>query len=136
MANNLNEQLQHMVQDLSGTLGVAVVDLGTGMVMGIHHVVPYFTQNFVDAAAAGVLDMFEGKNVRRIEDQYCELKGVPRTGSFINEIFFMTPKTYHYCISIREKNAVVMLVTSKDVNQGLAWSSLRNSIGKVVAALP
>jgi hypothetical protein len=133
---NLNQSLQEIVQDLSGTLGIAVIDLGTGMVMGVHHVVPYFTQSFLDAAAAGTVEMFEGKNVRRIEDQMAEMRGVSRTGSMINEMFFMTPKTYHYVVTMREKNAVIMLITSKDVNQGMAWSALRNNLGKIRAALP
>lgn len=136
MAANLNEILQGIVQDLSGSLGIGVVDIGTGMAMGIHHVVPHFTQNFIDAASAGSVDMYRGKNIRRIEENYCELRGIPYAGPFIQEIFFMTEKTYHFSVAIADKNAIVMLITTKSVNQGMAWSSLRSNLDKIRKALP
>ncbi len=136
MAKNLNSVLQDTVQDLQGSLGIAVVDLASGLTMGVYHVLPYFTQNFLDAAAAGVVEMFEGKNIRKIEEQMCNMRGVPRKHSFINDMFFSTDKTYHYMLTVRDKNSVIILITSKDCNQGMAWSKLRISLPDVVEQLP
>jgi len=136
MAKNLNQVLQDTVQDLQGALGLAVVDLSSGLLMGVHHIVPYFTQNYLDAVAAATVEMFEGKNVRRVEEMLCNMRGVPRTSSFINEMFFSTDRTNHYLISIKEKGAVIVLITSKDCNQGMAWSKIRSVTTEIKTLLP
>ncbi len=116
-------------------LAVGVVDLNTGMLMGVHHSVPYFTQAYLDAVAAAAVEMFRGKNVRRVEELLSQQRGEPIKDSF-EEIFISSPKVFHFMATIKEKGAVVVMVTKKTVNQGMGWAAVRTSLPALKATLP
>lgn len=125
-------QIQEKVDD---ALAVGVVDLNTGMLMGVHHSVPYFTQAYLDAVAAAAVEMFRGKNVRRIEELLSAQRGEPIKDSF-EEIFISSPKVFHFMVTIKEKSAVVVMVSKKTTNQGMGWAALRNNIEAIKKTLP
>lgn len=116
-------------------LAVGVVDLNTGMLMGVHHSVPYFTQAYLDAVAAAAVEMFRGKTVRRIEELLSTQRGEQLKDSF-EEVFISSPKTYHFMTVIKEKGAVVVMITKKSTNQGMGWAALRSCLPGVKATLP
>jgi hypothetical protein len=116
-------------------LAVGVVDLNTGMLMGVHHTVPYFTQAYLDAVAAAAVEMFRGKTVRRVEELLSSNRGDSVKDSF-EEVFVSSPKTFHFMTVIKDKGAVVVMVTKKTVNQGMGWAALRNSLTAIKATLP
>lgn len=132
---NLNSVCESIVDDVPDAVACGVVDLDTGMLMGIHHKVSYFTQSYLDAVAAAAVDMFRGKNVRRVERLLSKHRGQEITDAF-EEIFISSPAVYHFMKSIPSKSAVVVLVTRKSTNQGMGWSSLRVAIDDIIAALP
>ena len=41
---NLNEIMKEIVDEVDEALAAAVVDLNTGLILGVSHNVPYFTQ--------------------------------------------------------------------------------------------
>jgi len=116
-------------------LAVGVVDLNTGMLMGVHHSVPYFTQAYLDAVAAAAVEMFRGKNVRRVEEMLSQQRGEPIKDSF-EEIFISSPKVFHFMATIKDKGAVVVMVTKKTVNQGMGWAAIRTNLNSVKGTLP
>ena len=116
-------------------LAVGAVDLGTGMLIAVHHTVPHFTQSYLDAVAAAAVEMFRGKNVRRIEELLSKQRGSEIKDSF-EEVFISSPRVYHFMLTIPEKSAVVVMITKKTSNQGMGWSALRNSIDDVAVTLP
>ena len=132
--SKLNQSCQAIVEDVNDALACGVVDLGTGMLLGVHHIVPHFTQSYLDAVAAAAVDMFRGKNVRRIEDLLTKQRGRPAKDSF-EEIFISSPMVFHFMKIIRDKNAVVVLTTKKTTNQGMGWASLRNAIESIASCL-
>ncbi|MEK6237355.1 MAG: hypothetical protein N2C14_21805, partial [Planctomycetales bacterium] len=79
---NCSEVCQAVVNDVGDAVACGVVDLHTGMLMGVHHSVPYFTQSYLDAVAAAAVDMFRGRNVRRIEELLSKQRGTDITGCF------------------------------------------------------
>jgi hypothetical protein len=125
-------QIQEKVDD---SLAVGVVDLNTGMLMGVHHTVPYFTQAYLDAVAAAAVEMFRGKNVRRVEELLSTQRGEPIKDSF-EEIFISSPKVYHFMVTIKDKSAVVVMVTKKSTNQGMGWAALRTNLEVLRKTLP
>jgi len=129
------EVCKTVLEKVDDGLAVGVVDLNTGMLMGVHHTVPYFTQAYLDAVAAAAVDMFRGKNVRRIEELLSTQRGEPIKDSF-EEIFISSLKVFHFMIAIRDKGAVVVMVTKKTTNQGMGWATLRNNLSAVRATLP
>jgi hypothetical protein len=116
-------------------LAVGVVDLGSGMLMGVFHAVPHFTQAYLDAVAAAAVDMFRGKTVRRVEELLSNARGKEVKDSF-EEIFISSPHTYHFMAIIKSKSAAVVMVTKKTANQGLGWAFLRNNMKALEASLP
>jgi hypothetical protein len=123
------------LEKVDDCLAVGVVDLNTGMLMGVHHTVPYFTQAYLDAVAAAAVEMFRGKTVRRVEELLSSNRGDSVKDSF-EEVFVSSPKTFHFMTVIKDKGAVVVMVTKKTVNQGMGWAALRNSLTAIKATLP
>jgi hypothetical protein len=124
-----------LVEGLPGALACSVVDSNSGMLVGVHHMVPHFTPEYLDAIAAAAVEMFCGRTVRRVEEILSSLRGTPVKDSF-EEIFISSPAVFHFMKLIREKQAIAVLVTRKNVSQGLGWAALRNTIPKFLTALP
>jgi len=133
--SNTTDVCRAVVEKVDDCLAVGVVDLNTGMLMGVHHAVPYFTQAYLDAVAAAAVEMFRGKNVRRVEELLSVQRGEPVKDSF-EEIFISSAKTFHFMATLRDKGAVVVMVTRKTVNQGMGWAAVRNNLGAIRATLP
>jgi len=124
-----------ILEKVEDCIAVGVVDLNTGMLMGVHHTVPYFTQAYLDAVAAAAVEMFRGKNVRRVEELLSQQRGEPIKDSF-EEIFISSVKVFHFMATIKDKGAVVVMVTKKTVNQGMGWAALRNNVAAIKGTLP
>lgn len=129
------EVCKSTLEKVDDCLAVGVVDLNTGMLMGVHHTVPYFTQAYLDAVAAAAVEMFRGKTVRRIEELISSHRGEQVKDSF-EEVFISSPKTFHFMTVIKDKGAVVVMITKKTTNQGMGWAALRTSLQSVKATLP
>lgn len=132
---NLNQVCQEIVTDVQDALACGVVDLNTGMLMGVYHTVPYFTQSYLDAVAAAAVEMMRGRTVRRVEQLLAKQRGTDVRDMF-EEIFISSKNVFHFMALIREKQSLVVLVTKKTTSQGMGWASLRGSLDDVVAALP
>jgi len=129
------EICQKVVADVQDCLAVGVVDLNTGMLMGVHHTVPYFTQTYLDAVAAAAVDMFRGKNVRRVEELLSKQRGTEIRDSFA-EVFVSSIQVFHFMKIIPDKEAVVVMVTKKTANQGMGWAAVRAALDDIKASLP
>lgn len=129
------EVCKGILDKVDDCIAVGVVDLNTGMLMGVHHTVPYFTQAYLDAVAAAAVEMFRGKNVRRVEELLSQQRGEPIKDSF-EEIFISSPKVFHFMATIKDKGAVVVMITKKSVNQGFGWAAVRNNLAGIKATLP
>lgn len=132
---SVTEVCKTMVESVEDCLAVGVVDLSTGMMMGVHHTIPHFTQAYLDAVAAAAVEMFRGKNVRRIEELLSQQRGEDFQDAF-EEVFVSTYKTFHFMTTVKEKGAAVVMVTKKSANQGMGWAALRNNIAKIAESLP
>ena len=124
-----------VVDNMNDGLACAIVDVNTGMLLGIHHLVPHFTTDYLDAVAAAAVEMFSGRTVKRIEQLLSSMTGVPVQESF-EEIFTSSRRVFHFMKLIREKQVIIILVTRKSVSQGMGWASLRNSVADFITALP
>lgn len=129
------EVCRSVLEKVDDCLAVGVVDLNTGMLMGVYHSVPYFTQAYLDAVAAAAVEMFRGKNVRRVEEMLSQQRGEPIKDSF-EEIFISSPKVFHFMATIKDKGAVVVMVTRKTVNQGMGWAAVRTNLNAIKGTLP
>jgi hypothetical protein len=132
---DLNTLFKEIVEDVPDAIACGVVDLNSGMLMGVYHTVPYFTQAYLDAVAAAAVDMFRGKNVQRVEQLLSKHRGGKVQDSF-QEVFINSSEVFHFMKVIGTKGAVVVLVTKKTTNQGMGWACLRNAAVDIELRLP
>ncbi|MES0370924.1 MAG: hypothetical protein ABUK11_01475 [Mariprofundaceae bacterium] len=132
----INEVLKDLVDSIDGGLACSVVDLESGLMLGAHHTVPYFTQSYIDAVAAAAVDMFRGKTVRTVEQLLSAQRGQEVTNS-IREIQMATDGTYHFMTTVEEKeNALVVVVTSRKANLGMGWTATRRAAKELTPLCP
>jgi len=133
---NLNDICRNMVVDIDYAYAVAVIDQDTGLLLGVSHSVGYFTQPYLDAIAAASVELFRGKGIATIEKMLADLRGeTPRRT--IQEIQFNTDNTYHFMAVVPDRlNVIVVLVTSKKMNLGMGWASLRSRLADIAEACP
>jgi hypothetical protein len=133
---DINQICSEIVKTVDAALGCAVVDLNTGLLLGVSHNVPYFTQSYLDAVAAAAVDMFRGKTITAVEDMIANMRGNNKK-DLIKEVQMTTEKTYHFMMVVPEKpNALVVLITSKKANLGMGWSSIRMAIPQITPKCP
>ena len=132
----LDDVLQSVVADVDGALGCAVVDLESGLLLGVAHNVPYFTTSYLEAVAAAAVDMMRGKNVRAVESLLSSQRGKP-VSKMIKEVQMTTDNTYHFMATMPEKpDALIVLITKKTANLGMGWSAVRRSMPVIAPLCP
>ena len=132
----LDSLLQGLVSDVDGALGCAVVDLDSGLLLGVAHNVPYFTSSYLEAVAAAAVDMMRGRNVRAVESLLTSQRGktVEKT---IKEVQMTTDNTYHFMAVIPDHpDSLVVLITSRSTNLGMGWAAVRKSLPTIGPLCP
>ena len=134
--SNLQDICKNVTDEVEGAVGFAVVDLNNGLLLGVHHTVPYFTQTYLDAVAAAAVDMFRGKNVSSVEKLLSSQRG-ETVQNMIQEVQMTTPGTYHFMSIVPEKpDALAVLITTRKANLGMGWSALRNALPDIAPQCP
>lgn len=132
----INEVCKSIVDSVDDAFAAGVVDLSTGLLLGVHHNVPYFTQSYLDAVAAAAVDMFRGKGISNVEKRLSQTRGM-EVKDTLQEMQMTTPKTYHFMSVIPGKpNALAVLITGKNANLGMGWSGLRGAINDLAPMCP
>ena len=133
---DLNNICKGVVDDVDNALGMAVVDLSTGLLLGVHHNIPYFTQSYLDAVAAAAVDMFRGKAISNVEKMLTQQRG-QEVKDTMQEVQMTTAGTYHFMSVVAGKpNALAILITSRKANLGMGWAALRNALGEIAPHCP
>jgi hypothetical protein len=136
MTKTLDDLTQDIVKTVDGSLGCAVVDVSSGLLLSVAHNVPYFTQTYLEAVAAAAVDMFRGKNVQAVESLLTSQRGqtVEKT---INEIQMTTDNTFHFMSIVPDKpDALLVLITNKRTNLGMGWASVRKTLPLLTNLVP
>ncbi len=125
---SLNEKLKELVDSVDGALGAAIVEADTGLIIGAHHMVPYFTQSYIDAVAAAAADMFRGRTINTLEKLLGAQRGETKFG-LIKEMQMTSNNTLHFLSVVPGKeSSIVILTTNSKTKLGMGWSALRLSL--------
>lgn len=134
--STVNDICREIVEDVDGALACSVVDLGTGLLIGIHHSIPYFTQSYLDAVAAAAVDMFRGKGVTTVEKLLSQVRGEAIEKTF-KEVQIATDNTLHFMSIVPDKpDVLVVLITKTSTNLGMGWASIKGAMGKITPLCP
>ncbi len=132
----IDDACRDVVNKVDGAVACGVVDLDTGMLLGIHNAAQY-TQTLNEVVAAATMDMFRGPNIGRIEQMVRAHRGVPENADhYFQEVHITSEHNYHFAKTIRAGRAVMMLVTRKTTNIGMGWAQLKAAIPSVEPHVP
>jgi hypothetical protein len=127
----INEICTDIIEDTNFALVCAVIDLNSGLLVGIAHKVSHCSQSNLDTAAVAAVEMFRGRTVIAIEQMISRLRSEEEY-LMIEEIQMTTKNTYHFMAVIPEKpNNMVVLITTKTISLGMGWSTLRIALPKL-----
>lgn len=132
----IDDACREVVTKVDGAVACGVVDLDTGMLLGIHNTAQY-TQTLNEVVAAATMDMFRGSNIGRIEQAVRSQRGVPENGAhYFQEVHVTSQNNYHFAKTLKNGKAVIMLVTKKTTNMGMGWAQLKSVIPTVEPLVP
>lgn len=132
----IDDACRDVVASVDGAVACGVVDLDTGMLLGIHNSAQY-TSTLNEVVAAATMDLFRGANVGRVEQMVRSHRGVPENGDhYFQEVHITSANNYHFAKAIKGGKAVMMLVTKKTTNIGMGWAQVKTAIPKVEPHVP
>lgn len=132
----IDDACKQVVDKVDGSVACGVVDLDTGMLLGIHNSSQY-TQTLNEVVAAATMDVFRGANVSKIEQMVRAHRGESENGAhYFEEIHITSKSNYHFAKALKDGKAVIMLVTKKTTNIGMGWASLKQVIPIVEPLVP
>lgn len=132
----IDDSCKNVVDEVDGGVACGVIDLDTGMILGIHNSASY-TQTLNEVVAAAAVDMFRGSNVSRIEKMVRKHRGEDENGShYFEEIHVSSAHNYHFMKTLRGGKAVIVLVTKKSTNIGMGWAMLKSVLPEVEPHIP
>lgn len=132
----IDEACQRVVQETDGGIACGVVDLDTGMLLGVFNNAGY-SQSLNEIVAAACVDMFRGSNVNRVNQAVRAHRGVPENGEhYFEEILVTSKRNTHFMKTIRSGKAVIVLVTRKSASVGMGWAMLKSLVPSIEPLVP
>jgi len=132
----IDDSCKDVVNKVDGATACGVVDLSTGMLLGIHNSASY-TQTLNEIVAAATMDMFRGSSVAKVEKMVRQHRGVPEDGAhYFEEVHISSKHNFHFAKTIAGGKAVIMLVTKKTTNIGMGWAQLKSVIPDIEPLVP
>ena len=132
----IDDACKDVVNKVDGAVACGVVDLDTGMLLGIHNSSQY-TQTLNEVVAAATMDLFRGANIGRIEQMVRVHRGIPENGDhYFQEVHVSSENNFHFAKTISKGKAVIMLVTKKTTNIGMGWAQLKSVIPIIEPLVP
>lgn len=121
--------LQSCMRDIPKAVAAGVVDMASGMLLGVKTVDSH-PQEVLDVVAAGTKDLFEGDNTSAIERMFKSIRGVTSQDPYFREIIVGSTNLVHYFSRLKSNSSVVLTVVCRsDANLGLVLAKGRAIAG-------
>ena len=134
---NLDKVLADVQQSVPECVAVGLVELNSGMLMGIRTVDSH-PQEIIDLVAAATGDLFQGRNVVTIEQLFRKSRGLPPndTHHYFREIISISDNLIHVFMRCKSTSEMVLcFVCRVSANLGMVLTKARMGMPKVEAAL-
>jgi hypothetical protein len=123
---SVDTAIKSAMSDVPGALAAGIVDMGSGMLVGIKTVDSH-PQTVLDLLASATKELFEGEMVTQIENLFKRARGVESDERYFQEIMVSSTNLWHYFGRFKSQpNAVLCVVSGMDVNVGLFIMKARN----------
>ncbi len=135
MADNLNTALQTAITGIPECLAAGYIDLSSGMLLGIKTVDSQPTE-VVELLAAATADLYQGANVRMIEDIFKKARGLKDDKHhYFQEFIINSDNLIHVFLRGKNQEHVACFVCRKSANLGMALTKSRGAMPALEAAL-
>jgi len=133
---SLDNALNEVVTTVPDCLAAGLVDLSTGMLLGIKSVDSHPSE-VMDILAAATADMFQGQNVQMIEGLFKKARGLKDDGHhYFQEMIVNSDNLVHvFCRCKSNEEYVLGVVCRKNVNLGMALTKVRKILPTVEGAV-
>ncbi|BBM85510.1 serine/threonine protein kinase [Candidatus Uabimicrobium amorphum] len=129
--DHVDDYINMCLEKIPQALAVSVIDLETGMLLGIYTKNEH-PQEVMDLVAAATKDLFEGDRVLEIENLFSSMRGTKNTGHYFKEFVITSKKLVHYFARFpHATRSVLVIVCPLEVNLGLLLAKARKLLQKV-----
>jgi hypothetical protein len=132
---SIDDTLQQTIGTIPECLAGGVVDLATGMLIGIKTVDSH-PQEVMDFLAAATADLFQGANVVSIENTFKKSRGKQGDNRhYFQEMIVMSDNLLHVFLRAKDNQDIVAcFVCRKTANLGMALTKSRAAMPAITAA--
>lgn len=117
--------LEKTMKEVPGCVATGVVDMSSGMLLGVKTVDDH-PNEVLDLVAGATKEMLEGPNVIAIENFFKARGGIESNERLIGEVMFTTPRTLHIFERLKTNQTIIFLAVCRaDTNFGLALNKMR-----------
>jgi hypothetical protein len=129
---SLDSALSKVQTSVPQCVAVGVVDLTTGMLLGVKTVDSHPAE-VLDLVAAATGDLFQGDNVSAIEQTFRRVRGQRDDGAhYFREIVIFSENLLHiFQRCARNENIILTCVCRKNANLGMALVKARGELENV-----
>ena len=114
------------MKDIPKAVAAGVVDMSTGMLLGVKTIDSH-PQEVLDLVSAATKDLFEGDNVTTIEETFKRVRGVETNERYFKEIIVMSTNLVHIFARLKSMQSMVVVVVCRaDTNLGLGLMKMRS----------
>ena len=133
--SNLDNALQTVVVSIPECIAAGYIDLSSGMLLGIRSVDSQPTE-VVELLAAATADLYQGTNVKIIEEIFKKARGLKNDGHhYFQEIIINSDNLIHIFIRGKNEEHVACYVCRRSANLGMALTKARMAMPAVEASL-
>ena len=133
---NLDAVVQKAVTSVPECVAAGFVDLGSGMVLSIKTVDSH-PQEVFELLAAATADLFQGPNVKSIENVFRKARGLTENSDhhYFQEIIVNSDNLIHVFLRSKRRGQVACFVCRKGANLGMVLTKARMALPEIEAAL-
>jgi DNA polymerase III delta prime subunit len=125
-----------VIEGVSEGLGCAVIDLESGLLVGISHVTSALPEALLDTMAASVAEVLRGRAVSIVEEMFAQFNG-GKPKRLVESLQLTTDKAHIFTAVIPDKPGyVVALVVGKKATLGSGWASIRSAMSRIQPLCP
>lgn len=133
---SLDNAIAKVVSSVPECVAAGVVDMSTGMLLGVKTVDSH-PQEVLDLVAAATSDLFQGDNVVTIEKMFKKTRGMKEDNHhYFREIIVYSDNLLHiFQRGAKNDGIVLVAVCRKNANLGMALVKARGAMGAVETAM-
>ncbi|MCL7713295.1 hypothetical protein [Stenotrophomonas mori] len=134
---SLDATIQSSIAAVPECLAAGYVDISSGMLLAMRTVDSH-PREVLDLLAAATADLYDGANVRMIEQLFRRSRGLPESDGarYFQEIIVNSENLIHiFMRGKRYPNYIVVFVCRRTANLGMALTKARLSMPQIEAAV-